>query len=105
MVCNQAVNDQKASADAAAAKATVFELQERLAEAEAALHATKEKEVRPRVLIRNALFALGWLKAITAQRERASQVFSRLTVWHHMQKASAHVHSTPGCPLKLLQLA
>ena len=45
MVCNQAVNDRKASADAAAAEATAFELQERLAEAEAALHATKEMQV------------------------------------------------------------
>ena len=50
MVCNQAVNDRKANADAAAAEAAAFGLQERLAEAEAELQAIKEKQVSPRLL-------------------------------------------------------
>ena len=62
MVCNQAVNDRKANAAAAAANAAAFELRERLAAAEAALQESKEKQVSPRLLSRTALSALGWLK-------------------------------------------
>ena len=45
MVRNQAKMDREARASAAAAESTIFELQEGLAEAKAALHAIKEKEV------------------------------------------------------------
>ena len=50
---------QEARTAAAAAEATAFEMQERLAAAQAALHAVTEKEVRPHLLSRSALAFLG----------------------------------------------
>lgn len=44
-MCTQAKKDQEARAAAAAAEATAFELQEGLAEVEAALHASKAEKV------------------------------------------------------------
>ena len=45
MVCNQVVKETEARAAAAAAEAATFELQERLAAAEAALQASKDAQV------------------------------------------------------------